>query len=377
MNLRVLISTLLLTIVFPLWAAKKSGAPKGDCLLDTVMVVDSAQQQEAPRKLGLIRRVIRGFDRLDENYIEPQHYVFQAMVMSTYRYDFYRLSSAEIHEQNLSFGSDGNLKIGPYFGWKWVFLGYTFSLNHPNFSRDKTEFDLSIYSSQIGVDLLYRRTGNDYKIREAGLGAGIDTHPLEGVTFNGMQVGITGVNAYYIFNHGRFSYPAAFAQSTRQKISCGSWMAGLGYTRNSLKLDYDQLKEVIEERLAPQQVVLDSGLMFRSIEYNDFSISGGYAYNWVFAPKWLFCASGQVALGMKNVSTTVSGGEEGYSKLNFSPNLLGRFALVYNNSVWFAGLSAIIRSNTYRRSRFMTNNTFGTFDVYVGYNFGKKKKYRN
>ena len=29
-----------------------------------------------------------------------------------------------------------------------------------------TEFDLSLYSSKLGVDIFYRRTGNDYKIHK-------------------------------------------------------------------------------------------------------------------------------------------------------------------------------------------------------------------
>ena len=36
--------------------------------------------QEPPRKLSLVRRIVRGFDRLDDRYIEPQHYVFTAML---------------------------------------------------------------------------------------------------------------------------------------------------------------------------------------------------------------------------------------------------------------------------------------------------------
>jgi hypothetical protein len=153
-------------------------------------------------------------------------------------------------------------------------------------------------------------------------------------------------------------------------------MAGLGYTKNTLELDYELLKSVVSERLASQTVTLDSGLMFRSVEYHDFSISGGYAYNWVFAPKWLFCASGQVALVYKKTTGISMSSVSEFSKVSVSPNLIGRFAVVYNNSDWFAGFSAIVHSNNYRQARFMTKNTFGSFNMYVGYNFGMKKKYR-
>lgn len=329
------------------------------------------------QEISEVRRIIRGFDRLDTAYIEPQHYLFTVMLQATYTYDFYTLRSAD-NKQSISFAPDGSFKLGPYFGWKWFFGGYTFKLGHNNFNSIKTEIDLSIYSSQIGIDLFYRHTGSDYKLRNVSIGSLLKERMVENVPFDGIKAGITGFNIYYIFNHGRFSYPAAFAQSTCQKISCGSWLAGIGFTQNSLDFDYERLQELIDEHLPNEEVKLDSGLMFKSANHYDASISGGYAYNWVFAPKWLFCASGQLALAYKQ-STGETGGDPDkrhFSLTKFNPNLIGRFGLVYNNMRWYAGFSAIIRSNFYLESRFSTNNTFGSMNIYVGYNFGLKKKYR-
>ena len=345
---------------------------------ESMNAMEDANIQGSDDDISSLRKTVRGFDRLDERYIEPQHYVFTVMVQSTYIYDYYTLRSGGSSGQQISLSPDASIKIGPYFGWKWIFGGYSFTLGHSSFSKTKTQIDFSIYSSQIGVDLFYRRTGNDYKLRNAKLGDGIDTSPLEKIPFNGIKAGITGFNVYYIFNHGRFSYPAAFAQSTCQKISCGSWMAGFGYTRNSLKFDYEELQKIADEKLAPQVVKIDSSLMFKSAQYYDVNLSGGYAYNWVFAPKWLFCASGQLALAYKQSDGQTAGSESkrhfSFTKIN--PNFVGRFALVYNNMRWYAGASAIIRSNYYFDTRFSTNNTFGSMNLYVGYNFGLKKKYR-
>lgn len=337
----------------------------------------SADTTAAQSQLSLVRRVVRGFDRLEEDYIEPQHYVFTVMLQATRAYDLYTLSSSETEKQRITFSPDRRVRVGPYIGWKWVFLGYTFDLSNINLNDLTQEFSLSIYSSQIGIDLFYRRTGNDYKLRDARLGKGVDVSALEGISFDGLQAGITGFNLYYIFNHGRFSYPAAFAQSTQQKISCGSWMAGLGYTRNSIELDHQRLQQLIDERLGSRVVQLDSGLMFNSIKYYDYSLSAGYAYNWVFARNWLFGASVQAALGYKNSVGDVEADEDqGFSFSNLNIDGIGRFGLVYNNSRWYAGASAILHTYNYRKSRFSTNNTFGSMNVYVGFNFGLKKKYR-
>lgn len=345
-------------------------------LLSTVTML--SQTSENKQKMGAFKKLVRGFSEIDTNYIEPQHYNFTFMMQTTYNYDMYRLRGASGQEVTLA--PDVVMKMGPYVGWRWFFLGYTFDLRNISFSGtdDKRELDLSIYSSQIGVDLFYRRTGSDYKIRNAYMGDGVDVSRLNKVPFDGITVGITGFNLYYIFNHKRFSYPAAFAQSTCQKISCGSWLAGIGYTNNSIDLDYEKLKTVVEENCRLDDVKIDSGLMFNKVKYFDINITGGYAYNWVFAKNWLFCGSASVALAYKHSRGNVEeDNDHGFNFNNVNVDGIGRFGIVYNNTRWYAGASAIVRSYNYHKSRFATNNIFGSLNIYIGYNFGKMKGYRD
>ena len=335
------------------------------------------QSQEQPRKLSTVRRTIRGFDRLDTTYIEPQHYIYTVMLQSTFTYDLYTLSGSGLNGQSITFAPDMRFKLGPYLGWKWFFAGYTFDLRNVSFKNLKQELDLSIYSSQIGIDLFYRKTGSDYKLRNARLGENIDASRLQNVSFDGLSASIRGFNLYYIFNHGRFSYPAAFSQSTQQKVSCGSWMAGVGYTENSLDLDYEKLQRLINKQMGTQEVKLDSGLMFNSVKYKDFSLSGGYAYNYVLPHHWLLAASLQGAIGYKrSLGDAVGSAFEDFKFENLNLDGIGRFGAVYNNMRWYAGVSIIVHTYNYHKSRFRTNNTFGSMNVYAGYNFGLKKKYR-
>jgi hypothetical protein len=322
-----------------------------------------------------IKETVRGFDRTNDDYIEPQHFEFTVMMQVTRTFESFDLSS---DNQNIRLSPDGLTKIGPYFGWRWFFFGYTFDIKNLSFGSGglRKEFDLSIYSSQIGVDLFYRRSGSDYKIRDVKLG-GLDSDLFEDMPFSGMTLGITGVSAYYIFNHGHFSYPAAFSQSTCQKISCGSWLAGAGYTNNTLDLDDEALKNALESRMPKGQTVeLDSAMMFNHIRYNDFMLSGGYAYNWVFAKNWLFCASGQLAIAYKTSYGRTADEKKGFDIGKVNPDIVGRFGLVYNNTRWYVGASAILRTNNYRTSRFRANNVFGSLNAYIGYNFMLKDKYK-
>ena len=340
---------------------------------------DSARKAASDEigEIGVIRHTIREFDRTHDEYIEPPHYEFTIMAQVTRTYENFILGS---NGQSVSFSPDGQTRIGPYFGWRWFFGGYTFDIknfNIFNFGKSaRKEFDLSIYSSQVGIDWFYRRTGSDYKIRDVKLGYGVDDKLFEGIPFSGINVGITGINAYYIFNHGRFSYPAAFSQSTCQKVSCGSWMAGAGFTRNTLNLDFEKLNATLSSRMPQgQEVKIDSSMAF-NVKYSDFSVSLGYAYNWVFAKNWLFCASAQAAVAYKTSYGETADEKKGFdfAKVNFDG--IGRFAVVYNNTDWFAGCSAILHTNNYHTSRFTANNIFGSFNAYVGFYFKVKSRYR-
>ena len=337
--------------------------------------VDSTRRSRTPIR-ETVRETIRGFDRLNRDYIEPQHYEFTVMMQATRNFENFQLAS---NGQSISFAPDGRMKYGPYFGWRWFFLGYTFDLSRIGLTGDglKREFDLSIYTSQVGVDLFYRRSGDDYKLREVKLGYGIDGQEMDGLPFDGINVGITGLNAYYIFNHGHFSYPAAFSQSTCQKISCGSWMAGAGFTRNTLDLDFEKLRYTVENSVEQaREIKLDSGMMFDRVAYTDYSLSVGYAYNWVFAKDWLFCASGQAALAYKTSYGKTAGETDGFDFRKVNLDGIGRFGMVYNNTRWYAGWNVILRTNNYHTSRFTANNVFGSMNAYVGYNFKLKKKYK-
>ena len=316
------------------------------------------------------------FNDIDTNYIEPQRYNFTTMLQNTNTYEVYRIASDK--GQSITFAPEANIRIGPYFGWRWIFLGYTVDITHllqKSNDKRRQEYDLSLYSSMLGIDIYYRRTGNDYKIRQLYLGEGINTDLIRGTGYDGLTSSIRGFNLYYIFNHRRFSYPAAFSQSTIQRRSAGSPLLGIGYTRHTLEVNWKELADLVSCRLG-NHVKVDSTLMFDKIKYTDVSVSGGYAYNWVFAHNWLLASSLSVALAYKQSSGDLPHERFSFSDFKFSNiNIdgIGRFGLVWNNSKWYAGMSMIFHAYNYRRSNFSTNNFFGSVNLYVGFNFGKRK----
>ncbi|MCH4147295.1 MAG: DUF4421 domain-containing protein [Prevotella sp.] len=338
----------------------------------------ATDNDSVPKKQGLfctLYEFVKDFTHVDSAYIEPQKYNFTVMLQNTNNFEAYWLSSKS--GQKISFAPKPSIKMGPYVGWRWVFLGYTIDFSHLNEGSKKQDLTLSLYSNQVGVDIFYRQTGNDYKIRYMDLGPNVNTKPLENASFGGLQSSIKGFNLYYIFNHHKFSYPAAYSQSTRQKRSAGSFLAGIGYTRHSLQVDWSKLDDLVKEKLGSDiaETQLDSSLQFGRIHYSDSSVSGGYAYNWVFAHNWLIDLSLSMALAYKRTTGDMDHrlfSLRDFTLKNFNLDGVGRFGIVWNNSRWYAGANAIFHSYNYRKSQFSTNTYFGSVNIYVGFNFGRQ-----
>lgn len=342
-----------------------------------------AENDSIPHKKNFVRNVYNGvkgflkeFSNIDTTYIEPQHYKFTTTLMSTYSFESYRITSKSGQEVN--FAPEARIKVGPYFGWSILFLGYTIDLAYISANKKK-ELDMSVYTSMLGLDFFYRKSGNDYLIRSWDLGDGEKESPISGIPFDGLNVSITGLNGYYIANHRKFSYPAAFNQSTCQRRSAGSLMVGAGYTRHTLDLDYQKLKNVLEKNMENHTEQLDSGLFFNKIKYTDVSFSIGYGYNWVFSRNWLLSTSLSAALGYKHSSGAhdpINFLLEDFSISNFNIDGVGRVGLIWNNGKWYFGGDGIIHSYNYSKARFATNNYFGNIRVYIGINFGRKKSHK-
>ena len=361
---------LIIILLIPLSVLASSSSPlSGDTILSTRDFLKKTQREMIVR--------IKDVNKIDTNYIEPEHYNFTAMVQNTNAFEFYRLRSQ--NGQSLVLAPRPSVRLGPYFGWRWAFAGYTFDVGHM-VGKKRLEIDLSIYSSKIGVDLFYKNSGENFLIRDVNLNNDIDTKPLNNKRFNGLNVEMMGFNVYYIFNHHKFSYPAAFSQSTRQKKSAGSVIAGIGYSRHHIGLDYQRLQTMINENLLDYSNSIDSVFLFNTISYVVFSASAGYAYNYVVTRNLLLAASLVGGFGYKRSSGDVSQSNKNFRDFafnNFVFDAVGRFGIVWNNDRFFAGTSFIIHSYNSRKAQLSMNNFFGNLNIYTGIKFGKRKQYKN
>ena len=340
-----------------------------------ITVNDSIQEDSITTpKPSAFKRAIKkfmNFSDFDTLYISPNRYNYALMATHFSNFEYYSVTSEFPQPQKLSFSPNPHNKIGLYFGWRWIFLGWSVDIDDiyrkTNRKNKGTEFDLSLYSSKLGVDIFYRRTGNNYKIHK--IRGFYDEIPSDySEDFSGLKVDIKGLNLYYIFNNRKFSYPAAFSQSTNQRRNAGTFIAGFSISKHNLDFDYQQLPAYIQERMNP-------GMKVNKIKYTNANISFGYAYNWVFARNCLACLSLTPAIAYKasDVDAETQEGKAWYSKFNL--DFLLRAGVVYNNGKYFVGTSFVGKNYNYHRNNFSLDNGFGTLQVYVGFNFHLRKEY--
>ena len=142
------------------------------------------------------------------------------------------------------------------------------------------EINLNSYNIRWGFDFIYQDARNFKGWHETEGQSRLELPP-EVLTLKSLNV-----NAYYAFNHRRFSYPAAFTQSYIQRRSAGSFLlavSGQGQ-RAKTKAQYESLLNV-----------------------TNIGIGAGYGYNWVPSRHWLLHISSLPTFTVfSNTSLTVN-----------------------------------------------------------------------
>lgn len=315
---------------------------------------------------------IASFSDFDTMYVTPNFYTFSLMSIYYNNVQNYSIRSSHPKRQRLDFTPRPHNKIGFYMGWQFLFLGFSFNTKDLfHCKEDKSmgsQFELSLYTSKVGIDLLHVTSGNNFRIHRIQ-GFALDKAPYFSKEFNGLKVDTKSIYVYYIFNNRRFSYPAAFNQSTVQRISTGSFISGLSVSSENFEFDFSKLPIYIQNNMDPD-------MKLENVKYKSISLSFGYSYNWVFARNCLANISFSPVLSyrtshIKNVDHQKT---IWHNKLNI--DYLIRAGVVYNTGKFFIGTSFLGRSFVYKQRDFYMNNGFGTLQIYAGFNFALKKQYR-
>ena len=298
---------------------------------------------------------------IDTSYVEKSLYNLTFKPEYSYSHEHYRLGTTGDAGQSIGILPDSRNVLTLNFGWRWLIVGYSIDLQK---NRPLKEFNTSLYSTRFALDIFYRKGSEGYHVNEmSGLYNGnegaLDKQPLEDV----LTAKQLGVGLHYAFNK-RFSYSAAYGQTTIQRASAGSLVVGAGYNWQEFTFDHARIESATTTPLHDE-------LLFDKTAYNDISISVGYAYNWVFARNMLAGISVEPAISYKHAKQQYS--EENRMQHSIAMDFTTRAALLYNNNRYYAGASYESHAYCYHKKPLYMANEFGVLEIYAGFYFWRRK----
>ena len=337
--------------------------------LDSVVVTEQKKRPPLPQRL--LMGVENFFMGCDTSYVTPQKYNLTAQVELSYWHDYYFLRSSQTNN-TMVIQSDPSVILGGFVYYSIFGYGAVWNLNDLGIKAGKTNGTslrqtFVIHTAKFFAEYYMFNSGKGAEIRSV---SGIETKGKER-TFHGLDSRCNGVSVLYMFNNRHFSWPAAFGANAVQRKSCGSWSVGFQYNHQRITFDKEELPDYIKEDI-------DSTLLFNKVNYNDYSVSAGYNYNWVLGRNVLFAISFVPSIGYRRSNITEAKEDMGHSILNnISTDLNLRMSLFWNNTRMFSGLILETHTYDYRQNKFGLTNTYGTLKYLLGVNVWKKPQYKN
>ena len=337
--------------------------------LDSVVVTEQKKRPPLPQRL--LMGVENFFMGCDTSYVTPQKYNLTAQVELSYWHDYYFLRSSQTNN-TMVIQSDPSVILGGFVYYSIFGYGAVWNLNDLGIKAGKTNGTslrqtFVIHTAKFFAEYYMFNSGKGAEIRSV---SGIETKGKER-TFHGLDSRCNGVSVLYMFNNRHFSWPAAFGANAVQRKSCGSWSVGFQYNHQRITFDKEELPDYIKEDI-------DSTLLFNKVNYNDYSVSAGYNYNWVLGRNVLFAISFVPSIGYRRSNITEAKEDMGHSILNnISTDLNLRMSLFWNNTRMFSGLILETHTYDYRQNKFGLTNTYGTLKYLLGVNLWKKPQYKN
>ena len=293
------------------------------------------------------------FNSYDSTYVVGTGTKFNVKIITDSWLDYYRFTLPE--NQYVDLVSDPSTSIGAYLTYLAVSVGYDINIsNLVGGVRDaRSRYQFGFNCSLLGVEAYIENNEVGTKMTRFG-----DMRDLD-IPFNGIKVDTWGIDAYYFFNHKRYSQAAAFNFSKIQRRSQGSFYAGLSIYSQGYDFDFSGLDPHMLDMLPEEW----NGYHYR-VKTTNYGFRLGYGYNWALGKKWLIGVSVSPTIGFK-VGFVNSDTEE----TSFSLYNRIKFSAVWNHGYWFIGGVGNVNSSLIadRRTTFLGNIISGT--VSVGYRF--------
>lgn len=258
---------------------------------------------------------------------------------------------------NILMASKLSSTIGLSVSYMALSVGYTFDLDNlwgRQNSRKRFEFEFSC--ARFAAFAYYRKTEGTVDVGQFGL---IGKKNKVQVPFDGLKKQSYGFDVRYYFNNKKYSHGAAYSYSKYQKKSAGTFTAGVSISHQEIDIDYVKLPP-------PMITQLEGQPLKYKINYNDYDISIGYCYNWVFAKNWLLNITLEPYVGIKyNLHDSTEAARRGRVSMNFKC----RQAIVHNVKNFYYGLTGYFDAHWYNGPSNEMENMYGNLGINIGFRF--------
>jgi len=264
-----------------------------------------------------------------------------------------------------------NSPLGIGVGFNYSGLGLSLGIGLPQSSGNKNKygttnrFDIqgSLYSRLIGGDGYFQIYKGYFNSNPGDfMEWDKDYYP----TIPEMRTISFGVNAYYVFNHKKFSNKAAYSRTQIQNKSAGS--IALGYF-----LNYDDVDS--PQGFVPPEYhdTIGNDFDIKAFRYFATGISVGYMYTWVISKSFFLNGSLIPGFGYKDIKITDGAGENGIERHPHA-QLLVRAALGYENKDFYAGLTGMTLIRNIEYKDYEINLATEQVRFFIGKRFNVKRK---
>ena len=222
-------------------------------------------------------------------------------------------------ENGLHFNSEMKADYKSTISLAVSYLGFSLSaaLNPAKLMSKYRDYELNFnsYGRRFGFDVIYQDAHNFTGWHDH---EGMERIELpDGV----LKVKTLNVNAFYVFNNRRFSYPAAFSQSYIQRQSAGSFLLAASGQGQRATLDWEP-----DMRL----------------KITNLALGAGYGYNYVPSRGWLLHISALPTFIVYSNTSMTFGDTSVPLHYHFPETIItGRGAVMRQWNKMFAGLSMV------------------------------------
>ncbi len=266
------------------------------------------------------------FNGYDTTYVTPTNYKFNAKITTESWGDVYRFILP--NDKYISMMSDPSTSMGVYLTYLAVSAGYDVNMSKifGGVDRSRQRFRFGFNCMLFGAEFYFIKNDVGANIKRFG----DYKNPVHmNLPFKGVNTETWGLDAYYFFNHKKYSEAASFNFSRVQQKSQGAFYTGFSYYNQKMDFNFSTLPPDMLEQLP------DNWKNYRyRVNTHNYALRVGYGYNWVFARNWVFGVSESPIIGVRKgyVNSDIE-------KVSFSLYNRLKLSIVWNQKRgrWFFG----------------------------------------